>query len=150
MYTHTDFFELVNKEKLFSERHFKNLFKEVYDSGTKHIMVALNPHDQKIDDTTLSLLGETSKLSNSLMVKDLFNYLNDQRMNPLVQLKDKVIYVPGSSQETPKTLEQIREKMTSDELDGYYALNNTLDKELYNISIKYRKLDEEFPNSRFC
>ena len=45
-------------------------------------MVALNPHDQKIDDTTLSLLGETSKLSNSLMVKDLFNYLNDQRMNP--------------------------------------------------------------------
>ena len=71
MYTHTDFFELVNKEKLFSERHFKNLFKEVYDSGTKHIMVALNPHDQKIDDTTLSLLGETSKLSNSLMVKDL-------------------------------------------------------------------------------
>ena len=34
------------------------------------------------------------------MVKDLFNYLNDQRMNPLVQLKDKVIYVPGSSQET--------------------------------------------------
>ena len=43
------------------------------------------------------------------------------------------------------------EKMTSDELDGYYALNNTLDKELYNISIKYqRKLDEEFPNSDFA
>ena len=41
--------------------------------------------------------------------------------------------------------------MTSDELDGYYALNNTLDKELYNISIKYqRKLDEEFPNSDFA
>ena len=59
MYTNTDFFELVNKEKLFSERHFKNLFKEVYDSGTKHTG-RIKPHDQKIDDTTLSLLGETT------------------------------------------------------------------------------------------
>ena len=59
-------------------------------------------------------------------------------MNPLVQLKDKIImFLPSGNL---KTLEQIREKMTSDELDGYYALNNTLDKELYNISIKYQRV----------
>ena len=147
----TDFFRKVVTKEIFSDKFFRDAFKEVYKEGIKDIIIpiksseysslyasSLTPErDESIKEIIYSWVKKEN-ITPSLNLEEAITYLAvDSLQNPLYAAN--IRFVSARPENISKAIESVREKLSNNETGLYKTLNKTVDEDIQKRFSDYKE-----------